>query len=172
MNTLRATVCIALIFVSTAACDGSHTNGPRAATTSTTASTSTPTTPKLAQETFADALRKHDTPAAQAAFAANARFYTPVLADPFVGHKRVSRLVAVLLDTFDGVHITAELRSPNQFALAFDAHIGTQPIHIFDLITFDGTGHIVTFVSHGRPLAGVEALGAAVGPHIADILRA
>jgi hypothetical protein len=125
---------------------------------------------KLAPTAFADALRKGDVKAAQGAFAKNSTFLTPVLAQPITGYAHVSRLVAVLLQTFQGVHIVAELRSPGHFALAFDAHIGTQEIHIFDLITFDRTNHIVRFVSHGRPLPGVQALGRAVAPHLAEIL--
>jgi hypothetical protein len=81
----------------------------------------------------------------------------------------VVRLVGVLLHTFEGINIVSELDSGNQFGLAFDAHIGTQEIHIFDLITFDSAGRIITFVSHGRPLPGVQALGAAVAPHLAEI---
>jgi hypothetical protein len=161
MNAGRRTVCIALaLVVLTAACGAAQ-----ASTSRTVDSKST----KIAPEAFADALRKGDVRAAQATFAQNAKFYTPVLPDPFVGYGPVSRLVAVLLQTFQGVHIVQELRAPGHFGLAFDAHIGTQEIHIFDLITFDRTGHIVTFVSHGRPLAGVQALGRAVGPHIAEI---
>ncbi len=119
---------------------------------------------------FADALRTGDLKALDATLAPNIRFYTPVLATPVVGRERASRLLAVLVATFQDRHITARIHSRRHYALAFDAHIGTQPIEIFDLITFDRTGHIVKFVSHGRPLAGVQALGAAVAPHLAEIL--
>lgn len=152
--------------VTLAACSSSHARQHPSATTVAPHS-DTPTT--VSAHAFADALRRGDAGALSDVFAENARFFTPVLPDPIVGRTHVLRLVAVLFRTFQDAHITAELQSPSQFGLAFDAHIGAQPIHIFDLITFDTSGRIVTFVSHGRPFAGIRALALAVAPHLAAI---
>jgi hypothetical protein len=152
-------VALAVAAIASACSSGHSSSAPSTAS-------STATVPHRA---FADALQAGNLAAIDPLFASDAEFFTPVLTDPIAGHDHVLRLVGVLLNTFQDIHITAELDSNDNFALAFDAHIGPQPIHIFDLITFDETGHIVTFASHGRPLAGVQALGAAVGPHLGEI---
>jgi hypothetical protein len=156
---------LALVVVAlTAACSNGHSSA--VSSTSALPASSPATVPHRA---FADALQAGNLEAIDPLFASDAQFFTPVLTDPIVGHDRVVRLVGVLLNTFQDIHVTAEIDSTDQFALAFDAHIGSQPIHIYDLLTFDSSGLIITFASHGGPLAGVQALGASVGPHLAQI---
>lgn len=165
-------MCVALVLAAlVAACSSGHGSASTAGHSTTSAGVDSVTSTTIPARAFADALAAGNLQAADATFAENARFYTPVLPDPVSGKSHVIRLVAVLLKTFQGIHITADLQSGDHFALAFDAHIGTEPIHIFDLITFDRTGHIVTFASHGRPYSGIRALALAVGPHIGDILK-
>jgi len=123
----------------------------------------------MAPKTFADAVRAGDLEAMQAVFADDIELYSPVLADPFIGRDRVERLFAVLVDTFEDIEVTDEISSSDRFVLAFTARVEGEPIQVVDLLSFDDEGRIATFVVTARPLAGIQALGAAVAPHLAEI---
>jgi hypothetical protein len=166
MHRWRAVVALGLgLSLVFGGCTSSHS-----ATSATTSGSSSSTT-GLSHRAFADALASGDKAAMNDIFAPDAQFFTPVLAQPIVGHDHVVKLVAVLIDTFQERHVVAELDTPDRFGLAFDAHVGDQEIHIFDLLSFNASGQVTVFVSHGRPLAGVQALSNAVAPHIPEILR-
>lgn len=152
---------VALTLPAAAACgdDGGSQEAAPAESTVTT----------LAPDAFADAVRAGDLGAMQTAFADDIELYSPVLSDPFVGRGRVERLFAVLVDTFEDIEVTDEISSPDGFVLAFTARVEGEPIHVVDLLSFDDEGRIATFVVTARPLAGIQALGAAVAPHLAEI---
>jgi SnoaL-like domain len=146
------------------ACSASRdASAPAAASHDSTTSTTLP------PRAFADAVRARDLNALTATFADDVQLYSPVLADPFVGRDRVSRLFAVLVATFQDIDIPHELVSEGHFVFSFHARVGTEPIEIVDLLDFDETGHIKTFTATARPLAGIQALAAAVSPHLAEI---
>jgi SnoaL-like domain len=155
---LAATVALTL---PAAAC-GDDGGSPKARPAESSATT-------MAPKTFADAVRAGDLEAMQAAFADEIELYSPVLSDPFVGRDRVVRLFAVLVDTFEDIEVTDEVSSPDRFVLAFTARVEGEPIQVVDLLSFDDEGRIATFVVTARPLAGIQALGAAVAPHLAEI---
>jgi hypothetical protein len=164
MHSWRAVVALGLgLVLISGACTSSHSSKSAASSSSSTAG--------LSHSAFADALASGDKAAMNDIFAPDAQFFTPVLAQPIVGHDHVVKLVAVLIDTFQDRHVVAELDTPDHLGLAFDAHVGDQEIHIFDLLSFNASGQVTVFVSHGRPLAGVQALSNAVAPHIPEILR-
>jgi hypothetical protein len=152
---------VALTLPAAAACgdDGGSQEAGMAESTTTT----------LAPDAFADAVRAGDLEAMQASFADDIELYSPVLSDPFVGRDRVERLFAVLVDTFEHIEITDEISSPEHFVLAFTARVDEEPIQVVDLLSFDDEGTIATLVVTARPLAGIQALGAAVAPHLAEI---
>ncbi len=167
VNALRRVVSAALalgVVMMIASC-GDSTD--RASAERSQASRATPTT--LAPRAFADAVRARDLDALTATFADDIQLYSPVLAGPFVGRARVSRLFGVLVTTFQAIHITHEFTADRRFALSFRTRVGSEPIQIVDLLDFDETGHIKTFTVTARPLAGVQALAAAVSPHLAEI---
>ena len=160
-RSLALTATVALTLSAAAAC--SDDRGPQ------DAGPAEPTTTTMAPNTFADAVRTGDLEAIQAAFADNIELYSPVLPDPFVGRDRVERLFAVLVDTFEDIEITDEISSPDRFMLAFTARVDGEPIQVVDLLSFDDDGRIDTFVVTARPLAGIQALGTAVAPHLGEI---
>jgi hypothetical protein len=152
---------VLMVAIAVAAC------GTAGAAKTKAPSASAPTT--LAPRAFADAVRARDLVALKATFADDIRLYSPVLTKPFVGKARVDRLFDVLVTVFKDIQITNEFESPHNYALSFDSHVGTEPIRIVDLLTFDDAGRIKTFVVTARPLAGIQALAGAVGPHLAEI---
>lgn len=155
---------LALAVVTMTACS-ENTNAADTETSRVPGPTSTTHPPRA----FAHAVRARDLDALFATFADDIELYSPVLAEPFVGRARVSRLFGVLVTTLEDIEITHELEADGQFALSFRARVGTEPIQIVDLLDFDETGHIKTFTVTARPLAGIQALAAAVSPHLAEI---
>lgn len=160
-RSLALTATVALTLSAAAACgdDGRSLEPEPAESIATT----------MAPNTFAEAVRAGDLDAMQAAFADDIALYSPVLPDPFVGRDRVERLFAVLVETFEDIEVTDEISSTDRFVLAFTARVDGEPIQVVDLLSFDNEGKIETFVVTARPLAGIQALAAAVAPHLADI---
>ena len=163
MSPLRHVAPVALALVTIMTACGDTTDGNRSQGSGPTSTTT------LAPQAFANAVRARDLDALTATFADNIQLYSPVLTDPFVGRARVTRLFGVLIDVFQDIRITHEFVAPGRYALSFHARVGSEPIQIVDLLEFDRTGRIETFTVTGRPLAGVQALAAAVAPHLPSI---
>lgn len=120
---------------------------------------------------FRDAVNTRDIDAIEALLADDIVFYTPVLADPIVGKEHVARLFRVLDEVFDEIRFVDEFAGRDRAALVFAARIDDQAVEGVDLPGFDASGHIATFRVMVRPLAGMQALAAAVGPHLPEILE-
>ncbi len=159
-----ALVAALVAIASMTACGGAPGAGSESDRSSPAA---TPTT--LAPGAFADAVRARDLEAIRATLAEDIELYGPVFAEPFVGRAQVGGLFGVLLEAFDGVEITDEVASGGRFVLRFRAEVGGEPIEVVDLLSFDDDGRIETFTVTARPLAGIQALAAAVGPHLPEL---
>jgi hypothetical protein len=77
----------------------------------------------------------------------------------------------VLDEVFDEIRFVDEFGSRERAALVFAARVDQQPVEGVDLLAFDASGRIATFRVMVRPLAGMQALAAAVGPRLAEILE-
>ena len=71
----------------------------------------------------------------------------------------------------DEIRFVDELASDERAALVFAARVDSQTVEGVDLLGFDAHGHIATFRVMVRPLAGMQALAAAVGPRLPAILE-
>lgn len=120
---------------------------------------------------FRDAVHARDIAAIEALLADDIVFFTPVLDDPIVGRERVARLFHVLDQVFDEIRFVDEHGARDRAALVFAARVGEQPVEGVDLLGFDADGRIATFKVMVRPLAGMQALAAAVAPHLGEILE-
>ena len=118
---------------------------------------------------FRDAVAANDLDALLATLADDIELYSPVLKEPFVGYDRVSRLFGVLIDVFEDIEITDDYQAEGRYALSFTARVGTEDIRIVDLLRFNEEGKITEFIVTARPLAGIQALAAAVAPHLPEI---
>jgi hypothetical protein len=118
---------------------------------------------------FRTAVERKDLDGLVAMFAEDIELYSPVLPDPFAGKERMRRLFGVLVNTLEDIEILDDFSSADRYVLSFRARVGTEPIHIVDLLTFDRHGLIQTFVVTARPLPGIEAFAMAVAPHLAEI---
>src|SRR5690348_11477533 len=90
------------------ACSSSHRTNQAASSTSSPSTTGVSNSPaSRPHRAFADALAAGDKQAMNDIFAPDAQFFTPVLAQPIVGHDHVVKLVGVLIDTFQDRHAVA-----------------------------------------------------------------
>jgi hypothetical protein len=124
------------------------------------------------QAPFRDAVHVRDIDGIIATLADDIVFWTPVLDEPIQGKERVARLFRVLNEVFDEIRFVEEFSNgADAAALIFNARVGAQPVEGVDLLHFDPEGHIATFKVTVRPLAGMQALASAVGPHLGEILQ-
>lgn len=119
----------------------------------------------MEHDAFARAVRNHDLDAIGHLFAEDAELHSPVAAEPIVGAENVALVFALLKDILQDIVVTTEIDTEDTFVFGFDARIADEPIRILDLLRFDEDGRIRTFVVHSRPLAGTNALAAAICPH-------
>ena len=153
---------LVVVVTITAACGGSA--GDAAPTSAARARSS-----RSRAAAYERAVRTEDVDGITALFARDIVLASPVLSDPFVGRPRVTRLFGVLGQTFRHIHVTGSYARRDRFVLTFAARVGAAHIEIVDLLRFDHAGRIVRFTVAARPLAGIQALAAAVAPHLAEI---
>jgi SnoaL-like domain len=116
---------------------------------------------------FRAAVEAGDHAAMAAAFAPDAVLRSPVTFKPFEGREAISRLLAILLETFEDFRYTDEFEAEGKAALVFSARVGDRELEGLDLIRFDGQGQIAELTVMVRPLSAVIALAEAVGPKLA-----
>ena len=101
------------------------------------------------------------------AFAGDGILNSPVSFHPFRGRKAVGALLSVLVDVLEDFEYTDEYDSPaGGKALVFRARVGDRELQGVDLLRFDASGLIADLTVLVRPLSGLQALLAAVGPRL------
>ncbi len=102
-----------------------------------------------------------------AAFAPDGILRSPVSFKPFEGREAVSKLFAILLETFEDFRYTDEFESDGSAALVFRARVGDREVEGLDLLRFGEDGRISELTVMVRPLSAAIALAEAVGPKLA-----
>lgn len=123
----------------------------------------------IAPDAFARAAQAHNLTALTATFDRGVKIYTPVETTPFVGIGPVGRLFGVLNLAIHDLKVIGQFQSPHRYVFAFAAAVNGQSIQIVDLLDLDRTNHITTITVTARPIAGIDALAAAVIPHLSEI---
>jgi hypothetical protein len=117
---------------------------------------------------FRRAVERQDHDAMSAAFAEGAVLHSPVTFKPFEGKAAIARLLAILMEVFEGFHYTDELTAADGTkALVFRASVGERQVEGLDLIRFDDSGLIRDFTVMVRPRSGLEALFGEVAQRLA-----
>ncbi len=118
---------------------------------------------------FRQAVEAGDVGAMIDAFAQDAVLNSPVSFRPFRGRKAVGALLYVLMEVFEDFRYTDEYQSADGGrALLFGARVGDRELQGVDLLSFDADGLIRELTVLVRPLSGLQALMAAVGPRLAS----
>lgn len=112
---------------------------------------------------FRAAVERSDLDAASALLAPDIVFHSPVTFHPFLGRDTVSRLLALVADTFEDFRYTDELVADGEHALIFKASIAGKELEGIDLLRFDAQGLIADFTVMLRPLSGLIPFAQAMG---------
>ena len=104
---------------------------------------------------FRAAVERSNMDAACALLAPDVVFHSPVTFHPFLGRETVSRLLALVADTFEDFRYTDELTVDGAHALIFKAAIDGKELEGIDLLRFDDEGLICDFTVMLRPLSAL-----------------
>jgi hypothetical protein len=112
---------------------------------------------------FRAAVERRDLDAAAGLFAEGIVFHSPVTFHPFVGRDTVTRLLALVADTFEDFRYTDELHAGDAHALIFRAAVAGRELEGIDLLRLDEDGSISDFTVMLRPLSGLLPFAQAMG---------
>jgi hypothetical protein len=107
---------------------------------------------------FREAVEAGDADRVLATLAPEITFNNPVMFRPLMGLDTVSVVVPLLLEVWQDLHYTAELRGDDLVGLAFDARAGNRDVRGVDLLHFNEAGLIDEITVMVRPLSGLKAL--------------
>ena len=116
------------------------------------------------------AMERRDLAAVVALFAPDIVLRSPIIGRPsFEGREAVANLIAAVVATFDDYEYTLEGEGEGDGVqvLAFRARVRGREIDAVDLFRMDDAGLVTEIVVHIRPMAGLAAVAAALGPHLA-----
>ena len=118
---------------------------------------------------FRAAVEREDIDAVSALLAPEIVFHSPATFHPFVGRETVTRLLTIVLHTFEEFRYTDELENAGDgtHALIFRAGIGGREIEGIDLLRVDEQGLIADFTVMLRPLSGLVPFAQAMGEKVA-----
>jgi hypothetical protein len=112
---------------------------------------------------FRAAVERMDIDAASELLAADIVFHSPVTFHPFIGRETVTRLLAIVADTFEDFRYTDELQTDGAHALIFRASIAGKELEGIDLLRLDDEGLICDFTVMIRPMSGLVPFAQAMG---------
>jgi hypothetical protein len=114
------------------------------------------------------AAESHDVPAMLACIAADATLVSPITdAFAFRGRGQLSALFEDVFAVMQDVRYVADVGDARTRVLTLEARVGRQRIDEAMLVTLDDAGLIVHMQVFIRPLPGLTALAAALGPRVA-----
>jgi SnoaL-like domain len=91
---------------------------------------------------------------------------SPIISTKFRGRQEIADLFRGVLDVLEDLRYTDTIRADATLVAAFKARIGRQEMQGVDLFRFDREGKIDDITVVIRPLAGLTALAAALGPRL------
>lgn len=117
---------------------------------------------------FQRAFMARDIDAIAEALAPDVVLNSPIISTRFRGRAEVARLFDAVLETLEDFRYTDTIEAESTLVVAFKAKAGRQELQGVDLFRFDEKGKISEITVLIRPLAGLTALAAALGPRLAD----
>jgi hypothetical protein len=110
-----------------------------------------------------------DLDAVVASFTPDAVLRSPIT-DRFVfeGHDQLRALYRGIIAITEDLEYTHELHDGDMMVLSFRCTIGGQPMQSVDLLRLDEDGRVREFTAFFRPLVGVTALLANIGPELVE----
>ena len=118
---------------------------------------------------FRAAVEAKDIDRAIGCLAPDVSFNSPVAFKPFEGAEAVSGVLRAVFETFEDFEYTDEFQTGDAHVLVFRAHVGDKQLQGIDLLRLNDDGLIEDFTVMVRPASGLMALGAAMGPKVAQL---
>jgi hypothetical protein len=112
-------------------------------------------------------MERHDHAAVVASFAPDVVLRSPIIPRHFEGRDAVSDLLAAVMATFDGYRYTAEGDVEGIQMLCFTARVRGVDVEAVDAMRVNDEGLVSEVTVYIRPMAGLAAVAAALGPHLA-----
>lgn len=113
---------------------------------------------------FRAGIEAHDLAAVVDAFATDAVVHSPITdALIFEGHEQIGAVFRVILDVFDDIRYTAELRSVDGALLIASARVDGTDIEIADHMRLDQHGKISELTVFFRPMPAIAVSARAIG---------
>ena len=100
-------------------------------------------------------------------YAPDVVLHSPLITTAFEGHQAVSELMEVVLEKFEGMRHTGEAGTDELQMLAFHARVRGREIDVVDVMRMNDDGLVADITIHIRPMAGLAAVAAALGPPLA-----
>lgn len=111
-----------------------------------------------------------DADAVAATFAEDGSFHSPVISAPgFRGHRAIAELMKVAFDVTTDTEFTYEHGDGDTHVLGFNTRFGGKPVKGVQLLELDERGKIRDLWVFVRPLTGVVAVSATMGPGLVGL---
>jgi len=125
----------------------------------------------MGSEDTAEELRRALAERDHAAFASHLApdvvFHSPLIETQFEGADAVADVMRTVLEGFEEIQPGAHAASDEGHFFAFHGRVGGREVDVVDLIRFDEAGRVADMTVHIRPMAGLAAVAAAIGPPLA-----
>ena len=125
------------------------------------------TSPARVRSRMREAMEAHDHATVVALLAPDVVLRSPIIATPFEGREAVGRLLGAVIAEFGGTVYTGEGEVGDRQVLHASARVGAIDIDIVDSMHVGDDGLVDHIRVYIRPIAGLAAVAAALGPHLA-----
>lgn len=118
----------------------------------------------MLSDPFVEAVAARDREALSACFAAEVRFFSPVVFAPYSGSEVVTTIIAEgAMEVFENFEYTERLERDRVATLIFSAEVRGRSVDGLDLLRFRADGLIEELRVMVRPMSGLHALAEAMG---------
>ena len=116
---------------------------------------------------FRAAVESADLPAFLETLAADAVLRSPIsLRAQFQGREAIADLMPAVFDVIDDISYFEDIGTEVTRALFYRARVGDQPVEEATLVRLDDSARVIEMTLHIRPLPGLAALTAGLGPRL------
>ncbi len=115
-------------------------------------------------------MESKDLAALEAVLAENVVFSSPAVHKPYCGRAQTLVVLKAAVRVFEDFRYTRTYQGPEGWVLSFEARVGDRALMGADFVKVDQDGLVDELTVMVRPLSGLSALVAAMGPMIEQVL--
>ena len=121
-------------------------------------------------DAFKQAVESKDPAQLEAVLADDVVFRSPAVHKPYEGKVATSVVLRAVVRVFEDFRYTSTYDGPDGSVLVFEATVGGKQIQGADFVRTNADGLVVSLTVMIRPLSGLNAVVAAMGPMIEQIV--